>query len=522
MPKKTELGELTTVNLGNGKTADLPLALDGITPIITDAGLLYPDVLAAVALATITTGETNDHTHAIADEATETSAADGHTHPVIRNDAGAVTGVGPGGENEHTHTVASDLSAHPDNKKPKKKPFADAKMAAIKLFKIRDVEIFRTGIWHGRSYKRKDLDELVTNFEQADFRPPVKLGHSEPQGLAAVGWVESVRRVGDVLIADLMDIPREVFDAIKAHSFDTISSEIFFNLTRGTKKFRIALKAIALLGAELPAVAGLKPLRESSFAETEYGRIHVVSFEIKEPKMLTIKELTAKLEAAQASLKKVAEGDDELAIAQLSTEVAEIQAEVFKAEKVEALAAKDKAEKDATAAAEKAKGATADPVQVQKMQDTIDDLKKRVEASDENARIASVQARVDKCRLPAFREHFAALYDLVTKPGVETVVFSTTDEKGKATKSSVDPIKVVDDLLDRMNKRADILTAELSAGDDFHRDDDEPSSKDAGTEVDRLTQIHMDKHDGVKYGDALQVVLKAPENRELAELYQAS
>jgi hypothetical protein len=129
------------------------------------------------------------------------------------------------------------------------------------LHEIRGVEIFRAGTWNGDDYSIEDLDEIVDAFGKVGFTPPIKLGHDEPPGTMAFGWVKSLRRIGDRLIADFMDVPAEVFGLIKRRAFDTVSSEIYWNLKRGAKTFRRALRAVALLGAQIPAVAGLKPLR---------------------------------------------------------------------------------------------------------------------------------------------------------------------------------------------------------------------------------------------------------------------
>ena len=56
-----------------------------------------------------------------------------------------------------------------------------------------------------------------------------------------------------------------VVDAIRKKSYTNISAEIYFNLKRGGNLYRRALKAVALLGAEVPAVAGLVPLHKMEF-----------------------------------------------------------------------------------------------------------------------------------------------------------------------------------------------------------------------------------------------------------------
>lgn len=134
------------------------------------------------------------------------------------------------------------------------------------MAEIRNVEILKTGTHKGLKFTRDDLDKIVDAFKALDFRPPVKLGHDDAPGAPAVGWVENVRRVGDKLVADFGDIPKRIHEMVRERMFDTVSSEVFVNLERSGKKFARALRAVALLGANIPAVPGLKPLREAQLA----------------------------------------------------------------------------------------------------------------------------------------------------------------------------------------------------------------------------------------------------------------
>jgi hypothetical protein len=130
-------------------------------------------------------------------------------------------------------------------------------------YDLRDIEIFRAGTWNGDAYTEDDLDEMVLAFDGVGYRPPVKLGHAESSGGPAYGWISRIWRRGGVLLADFADLPEKIYRAIKERRYDAVSSEIFFNINRGGRKFRRALKAVALLGAEIPAVAHLRPLHES-------------------------------------------------------------------------------------------------------------------------------------------------------------------------------------------------------------------------------------------------------------------
>jgi hypothetical protein len=127
------------------------------------------------------------------------------------------------------------------------------------LRSIHGVEIFKSGTWNGDKYDENDLDAMVSAFNEMGFTPPIKAGHSDESSAPALGWVENLRRVGSSLVADLTALPQKVFEAIRRRSYDRVSAEIYWGLKRNGKEYPRVLKALALLGAEIPAV-DLQPL----------------------------------------------------------------------------------------------------------------------------------------------------------------------------------------------------------------------------------------------------------------------
>ena len=129
------------------------------------------------------------------------------------------------------------------------------------------VEIFAKGMWKEDLYTEKDLDELVTNFQllRGEVKPPLKIGHQSDgeqknflKGMPAIGKVVNLRRVGTKLLADFQSVPKKVADLIKAKAYDRVSSEIYMRYERRKKKYGKVLAAVALLGAEIPAVKTLR------------------------------------------------------------------------------------------------------------------------------------------------------------------------------------------------------------------------------------------------------------------------
>ncbi len=146
---------------------------------------------------------------------------------------------------------------------------------------IQDVEIFATGKHMGSeviNITDNDLQEMVNSFNELQgvggFQPVLKLGHDDVQkffgarkGAPNLGFVEKLRIEGSKILADFSNIPDALFDLIKQRRFNSVSIEMFPKTEFNGKQFKNVLTAVALLGAELPAVKGLKDLAATLFTE---------------------------------------------------------------------------------------------------------------------------------------------------------------------------------------------------------------------------------------------------------------
>lgn len=127
-------------------------------------------------------------------------------------------------------------------------------------FNLHGVEIFAAGTWNGDTYTEKDLDEMVTAFKEVGFEPPLKLGHQEKDGQPAFGWIDRIYRQGKKLLADFKELPQKVYEALKRGNYKRVSAEIYWNYRKGEKVFPRVLKAVALLGGDIPAVTDLEAI----------------------------------------------------------------------------------------------------------------------------------------------------------------------------------------------------------------------------------------------------------------------
>lgn len=354
-----------------------------------------------------------------------------------------------------------------------------------RLRKIEGVEIFRAGKWNGDDYTIADLDEMARAFSDIGYSVPLKLSQAagtsaHDEGGPAYGWVSRVYRMGDVLKADFKDIPSWLFSAItEDHAYDQVSAEVYWNLQRNDKTYKRALKAVALLGAETPAVSGLKPIRDAYFAASSYEKVTTHSIKVSKPmpdpvaNKDDVKQLTTALEAANAQIAKLTE----------------------KAAETDTLRATVKSLTDTTAAL----------LATQAVND--------------------VKARVQTCKIPALHEPLRHLYSLALGDGERVVKFTTDATKGETKERKV--VDILDDVVEWANKIAGSVTTTTVKRHSTRPGDARPGGDndsvttyaDASIELRDRTRKYMAEKNlkGDKYGEAMRAVLTA--DPALAEQY---
>lgn len=147
---------------------------------------------------------------------------------------------------------------------------------------LKNVEIFSVGNWKGSkeiNVTSQDLDDMIASFEQLSlptegYKPMLKLGHQDQQkyfgqakGAPALGFVERIWREGDKLLADFGNVPDALLALVEQRRYNQVSIEFYASVEHAGQTFKNVLTAVALLGAELPAVKGLKELALSLFTD---------------------------------------------------------------------------------------------------------------------------------------------------------------------------------------------------------------------------------------------------------------
>jgi hypothetical protein len=150
--------------------------------------------------------------------------------------------------------------------------------------------IFRTGTHtdsqgRSRTWTTDDLDKAVSTYDPATREAPLVLGHPRDNS-PAFGWVEKLRRTGDVLEAAFKQVPDTLRKAVDAGRYKHKSVSFY---TDGT------VRHVGLLGAAQPAVEGLGEITFN--ADEDYCEYN----QQEEDTDMTIEELQRKLEAEKAA-----------------------------------------------------------------------------------------------------------------------------------------------------------------------------------------------------------------------------
>lgn len=359
------------------------------------------------------------------------------------------------------------------------------------LRSVRAVEVMRVGKWNDIEFTLEDLDTMIAAFAERPFSVPLKVGHGEVSGLPAFGWVDRVYRQGDVLLADFRDVPAWIFESVFVrHEYDHVSIEVFFDLKVNGKKYKRVLKAIALLGAETPAVNGLAPLRDAIFAPdvNQYEKQVAFTLKVADPMPTTPSPTPAPVVATPAA--PTTPTVDAATFAQMQASMA-AQAE-----------------------------------QLTKLAEANTSLLATVASLTKQHADTTVDAKLKQVKVPAVVEHFRHLYALAMPAGAAPKVLKFKAADGKETDRSA--VDVVDELVAQFNKFAETLT-KPSIRPAQTRPGMTPTLAttaafaSAGEELAAKVTAHMAEHklksDPDSYTLATRAVLAA--DTDLAERYQA-
>lgn len=339
-------------------------------------------------------------------------------------------------------------------------------------------EIFRAGTHNGDKYTVADLDAMVEAFNELDFSPALKLGHAQKES-DAYGYVNNLRREGETLVADFENVDTDIQAKIDARKLSRVSAEVYWNFKRNGKTYPRVLGAVALLGHEIPGVAGLKPLH-FNFGDDADRRCYEIDIATGEEIGGNAEAITQQKEAVMADL---AEVQAELAALKLSYDARQEALKKYEAEQAQLATYKQESET----------------------------LKAEVNRLRADAMKRTIAEKVGALNVPALRDHFAALYSMDVQG--QQVKFYDAASQAESEKPVTD---VLDAMVAHLNEKVAPMLKAYSEHTEAPTAAPVDNTVDAGREVDRLTREKMIK-DRTDYSSALLAVLK--EHVDLARVY---
>lgn len=341
----------------------------------------------------------------------------------------------------------------------------------METHRIQNVEILAEGEWTSAQGNKvvvteERMHELVRNRDLAGFEPPIKGGHTEDKGDVALGWAENLRVVGKSpnakLVADFEKVPTVVRDYMASGRVGHVSIEFFQDFKRGAEKLKgWVMKAVALLGAEMPAAKGLTPLHKMELTQgVDYSALEEFKVEFTAPKtepspeedMETIKELQDKLAAQETAHKE--------ALGKVTKERDDLQAKVdeFEGAKPKPLTENEKVMKAELA-----------------------------ELKEEN-RVQRVTSLTGKLKVPAFRGMLEAFCELASKSDLDVVEFSDGDTKVKES-----PMDAAEKFVEKINGMTATLFEEATASESEKEagSEDAKDYSEASRKIKELAEAHL-------------------------------
>ena len=135
---------------------------------------------------------------------------------------------------------------------------------------LKDVNIFKAGLQTAesgmsREFTVGELDEIVKSYDPLTHEAPIRIGHEDNDKVPAWGWVKSLIRKGEDLYAKV-DFSPLAQDFIKDGLYKKVSASFYSPASKiNPHPGKWSLRHVALLGAQPPAVKGLKGFAYEEF-----------------------------------------------------------------------------------------------------------------------------------------------------------------------------------------------------------------------------------------------------------------
>ncbi|EBH8949614.1 peptidase [Salmonella enterica subsp. diarizonae serovar 48:i:z] len=127
------------------------------------------------------------------------------------------------------------------------------------------IHILKTGHYtdmYGRHYQfsESDLNDIMQTYDPTLHEAPIVVGHPRSDG-PAYGWVGGVKRGSDGLSVEPRDVEPQFAELVKTRRYSKVSACLYGPDTPGNPTpGKYYLRHVGFLGAQPPAIKGLKPV----------------------------------------------------------------------------------------------------------------------------------------------------------------------------------------------------------------------------------------------------------------------
>ncbi|EAV6572923.1 peptidase [Salmonella enterica] len=127
------------------------------------------------------------------------------------------------------------------------------------------IHILKTGHYtdmYGRHYQfsEADLNDIMQTYDPTLHEAPIVVGHPRSDG-PAYGWVGGVKRGSDGLSVEPRDVEPQFAELVKTRRYSKVSACLYGPDTPGNPTpGKYYLRHVGFLGAQPPAIKGLKPV----------------------------------------------------------------------------------------------------------------------------------------------------------------------------------------------------------------------------------------------------------------------
>ncbi|MBP3847442.1 hypothetical protein J6I39_06800 [bacterium] len=163
-------------------------------------------------------------------------------------------------------------------------------------------QVFKAGKYPQGEFTQKDVEEIAKNYDPSFCEAPITIDHEQTG--PAYGWVDKVKTDGDILQVSFKDTPKSFQDDVNAGKYKKVSVELYKNL-EGKGHY---LKAVSFLGAAIPQVKGLEPVKFMD-SESEIFEFEVLEDETENFTQDEIDDLKKQVEDLENQIAKFKEKD---------------------------------------------------------------------------------------------------------------------------------------------------------------------------------------------------------------------